>query len=128
MGSSHYGNLNRLEELGFAVNPHRQLVKNAEEIIAFWESCDRLRPDLPYDIDGIVVKLNDLSLQAELGSTAKTPRWAIAFKFSAEQAETVLERIGLQVGRTGAVTPVAHLSPVLLAGTTVSRALPAQRR
>ena len=121
-GASHYGNLDRLEELGFAVNPHRQLVGNADEIIAFWEACDRLRPDLPYDIDGIVVKLNDLSIQAELGSTAKTPRWAIAFKFSAEQVETVLERIGLQVGRTGAVTPVAHLGPVLLAGTTVSRA------
>ncbi len=119
---SHYGNLDRLEDLGFAVNPHRTRVKTVEEIITFWESCDRLRPDLSYDIDGIVVKLDHLRLQSELGSTAKTPRWAIAFKFSAEQAETVLEKIGLQVGRTGAVTPVAHLSPVQLAGTTVSRA------
>lgn len=119
---SHYGNLDLLETLGFAVNPHRVLATRPEDIIAFWESCDGLRPDLPYDIDGIVVKLDDLSLQAELGSTAKTPRWAIAFKFSAEQAETVLERIGLQVGRTGAVTPVAHLLPVQVAGTTVSRA------
>lgn len=121
-GASHFGNLGRLEELGFAVNPHRQLVRNTEEIITFWETCNQLRPDLPYDIDGIVVKLNDIGLRSELGSTAKTPRWAIAFKFSAEQAETVLEHIGLQVGRTGAVTPVAHLSPVQLAGTTVSRA------
>lgn len=119
---SHHDDLNRLEKIGFAVNANRKRVRTADDIIAFWREGDEKRPDLRYDIDGIVAKLDDLALQNELGTTAKTPRWAIAFKFSAEQAETVLEKIGLQVGRTGAVTPVAHLAPVLLAGTTVSRA------
>lgn len=119
---SHHDDLDRLEEIGFAVNTNRKRVRTAEDIIAFWRQGDEKRPGLRYDIDGIVVKLDDLELQNEVGTTAKTPRWAIAFKFSAEQAETILQKISLQVGRTGAVTPVAHLAPVLLAGTTVSRA------
>lgn len=119
---SHFERLQLLEDAGFAVNPERRRVETADEIIACGREYEAKRADLPYDIDGVVVKLDSYRLQDELGATSKAPRWAIAYKFSAEQAETVLEGIGLQVGRTGAVTPVAHLSPVLVAGTTVSRA------
>ena len=94
-------------------------VEEAEQLLADW---GKKRNDLPYDIDGIVLKMNDLQTQRDLGSTAKAPRWARARKFAAEQGTATIEHIDLQVGRTGAVTPVAHLSPVQLAGTTVTRA------
>jgi len=94
-------------------------IKAIEEFIAYW---DKTRFDLPFDIDGIVIKVNDYTYQQELGYTAKSPRWAIAYKFSAEQAVTRLNSVSFQVGRTGAVTPVANLEPVLLGGTTVKRA------
>ena len=85
-------------------------------------SWDQRRKDLPFDIDGAVIKVNDYLMQQKLGFTAKTPRWAIAYKFKAEQAETTLISVSYQVGRTGAITPVANLKPVLLSGTTVKRA------
>ena len=107
---------------GFAVNSERRRLRDAAEIIAYWSEYDAKRGSLPYDIDGVVVKLDSQRLQEELGTTSKAPRWAIAFKFSAEQVETTLEKIDLQVGRTGTVTPVAHLTPILVAGTTVARA------
>ena len=119
---SHFDRLELLSECGFAVNPERRRLHDAAEIIAYWSEYDEKRGSLPYDIDGIVVKLDSQRLQEELGATSKAPRWAIAFKFSAEQVETTLEKIGLQVGRTGTVTPVAHLTPILVAGTTVARA------
>ena len=119
---SHFDRLQLLADSGFAVNPERKRLTSAEEIISYSNAYDEKRSSLPYDIDGVVIKLDSQRLQAELGATSKAPRWAIAYKFSAEQAETTLEKIGLQVGRTGTVTPVAHLTPVLVAGTTVSRA------
>ncbi|OGG43728.1 MAG: DNA ligase (NAD(+)) LigA [Candidatus Handelsmanbacteria bacterium RIFCSPLOWO2_12_FULL_64_10] len=118
----HSRNLERLAEMGFPVNPHRALCRSIEEVVAFWRTWEERRDDLPYDIDGVVVKVDDLGQQARLGSTSKSPRWAIAFKFRARQATTRLREIVLQVGRTGVVTPVAILEPVLLGGTTVSRA------
>ena len=119
---SHFDRLQLLSDSGFVVNAERDRFKTSDEIIAFGDRIEKRRNDLPYDIDGVVVKLDSYRLQDELGATSKAPRWAIAYKFSAEQAETTLEQIGLQVGRTGTVTPVAHLTPVLVAGTTVSRA------
>ena len=107
---------------GFKVPSAAQLCKNAREIQAFIEHWDKARHDLPYEIDGIVIKVNEIHQQNELGYTAKSPRWAVAYKFKAEQVQTKLNSITYQVGRTGAVTPVANLEPVLLAGTTVKRA------
>lgn len=120
--STHSRNLDRLVELGFPVNPHRRVCATVDDILAFAEASLEARSTLPYEIDGIVVKVDALAQQAKLGATAKNPRWSIAYKFAAEQAQTRLRRIALQVGRTGVVTPVAELEPVLLAGTTVSRA------
>ena len=114
--------LKHLESLGFPVNPTRWLCPGVEaifDIIAEWEER---RKQLPYETDGLVVKVNDRALHGELGTTAKSPRWLCAYKFSAEQAVTRVQSIDIQVGRTGAVTPVANLEPVFLAGTTVSRA------
>jgi DNA ligase (NAD+) len=119
---SHYENLNILRGLGFPVNEYSRLSKDAKEVIKYWEEWERKREDLPYDIDGIVAKVDSIRQQEILGNIAKSPRWATAFKFSARQAQTKLKNIILQVGRTGAVTPVADLEPVLLSGTTVSRA------
>lgn len=121
-GDRHSRNLDRLEGMGFPVNPHRTTCRSIEEVAAFWQKWEAARDSLPYDIDGVVVKVDNLSQQAILGSTSKSPRWAIAFKFRARQATTRLQEIVLQVGRTGVVTPVAVLEPVLLGGTTVSRA------
>ena len=98
------------------------MCNNIDDIIAQAREWQEKRPDLPYDIDGIVIKVNSIAQQNKLGATSKSPRWAISYKYSAEQAETVLKRITLQVGRTGVITPVANLKPVQLAGTTVSRA------
>ncbi len=119
---THYDGLNILRELRFPVNPHYCLCKNISEVIQFWEEWQKKREDIPYDIDGIVVKVNLIQQQHRLGSTAKSPRWAIAFKFQTEQTQTLLKDIVWQVGRTGVVTPVAILEPVQLLGTTVSRA------
>ncbi len=120
--STHFENLKLLQKLGFPVNPHFRLCKSLDEVFAFVDEWEEKRETLPYEIDGVVVKVNSLDQQERLGATAKSPRWAIAFKFKAQQAETVLQKITWQVGRTGIVTPVAELEPVALAGTTVSRA------
>ena len=120
--STHGENLSYLERLGLPVNTNRALCDNIDDIIAQAREWQEKRPDLPYDIDGIVIKVNNIAQQNKLGATSKSPRWAISYKYSAEQAETVLKRITLQVGRTGVITPVANLEPVQLAGTTVSRA------
>jgi DNA ligase (NAD+) len=119
---THAQNLDYIEKLGLSVNPNRALCSGIDEILNFARHWQEQRPNLPYDIDGIVIKLNDLRQQNKLGATAKTPRWAISYKYSAEQAETKLNKITLQIGRTGVITPVANLDPVQLAGTTVSRA------
>ena len=107
---------------GFKVPDAAKLCKNLDEILTFINHWDKARHDLPYEIDGIVIKVNQIYQQNELGYTAKSPRWAVAYKFIAEQVQTTLNSISYQVGRTGAVTPVANLEPVLLAGTTVKRA------
>ncbi|MGH1364405.1 MAG: NAD-dependent DNA ligase LigA [Calditrichia bacterium] len=118
----HLDAIQTLERLRFPVNPEYKLCKSVDEVIAYWTHWSGARHDLNYDIDGIVVKVNSFTQQQILGATAKSPRWAIAFKFATESAETVLHDIQWQVGRTGAVTPVAVLEPVLLLGTTVARA------
>ncbi len=121
---SHWENLLYCEQLGFKVpnNTMRSLCNDVEQLESFIRYWDGKRNSLPFDVDGVVVKVNEIQLQDELGSTAKAPRWAIAYKFETERAESTLESIEYQVGRTGAITPVANLSPVQLAGTTVKRA------
>jgi DNA ligase (NAD+) len=114
--------LNRLQSLGFKVNPNCALCPTAEVVADFYHHWSSRRHDLPYLTDGVVVKLNDFGLQRQLGFTQKFPRWAIALKYPAEEVPTQVLDIAVQVGRTGAVTPVAELAPVQLAGTTVSRA------
>ncbi|MFT5849699.1 MAG: DNA ligase (NAD+) [Patiriisocius sp.] len=114
--------LDRLHELGFKVNPDHEVCKNIQEVIAFWKKWHTTKDKQPYVIDGVVVKVNELAHQETLGHTGKGPRFALAIKFPAEQATTVVEDIQLQVGRTGAVTPVAHLQSVLIDGSIVSRA------
>lgn len=120
--ASHWENFEWLERQGFNVNPHRRLCASIDEVIAFCDEILAERDALDYEIDGVVVKVNSTALQEEFGSTTKAPRWAIAYKYPAMQATTRLNGITVQVGRTGALTPVAELEPVLLAGTTVSRA------
>ena len=114
--------LEKARSWGFKVPTVAQLCKSTDEVLQFVEHWDGHRHDLPYETDGVVVKVNTLRYQEELGYTAKAPRWAMAYKFKAEQVSTVLHKITYQVGRTGAITPVANLEPVLLAGTTVKRA------
>ncbi|WP_372472721.1 NAD-dependent DNA ligase LigA [Capnocytophaga sp. ARDL2] len=114
--------LNAAKSFGFRVPSQSKIAKNLQEVFDFINYWDTHRHDLPYETDGVVIKVNRLDFQEELGYTAKSPRWAIAYKFKAEQAESVLESISYQVGRTGAITPVANLSPVQLAGTIVKRA------
>ena len=118
----HLENLKAVKEWGFKISPDTEKCKNMDEVIAFIRKWNTKRFELPVATDGIVIKVNSLSLQSYLGTTAKSPRWAIAYKYKAEQASTVLQSVSFQVGRTGAVTPVANLEPVLLAGTTVKRA------
>ncbi|MDY6332627.1 MAG: NAD-dependent DNA ligase LigA [Fibrobacter sp.] len=118
---THEENLKQLKRLGFHTNDY-WTADTVDEIMAISEKIGASRDSLPFDIDGMVVKLNDLQQQRELGSTSKSPRWAIAYKFKAERAYTPLLSVEFQVGRTGAVTPVANLAPVRLAGTTVKRA------
>jgi DNA ligase (NAD+) len=120
--TSHYENLRILKELGFRVSEHTRLCANIDEVVAYWKEWGDRRDELPYDIDGVVVKIDSLTQQDELGAIAKSPRWAIAFKFASRRQETVLRSILLQVGRVGTVTPVADLEPVFVGGTTVSRA------
>jgi len=119
---THYEALEWMARAGFKVNPHRCHCPQIEDVVAFCDEWERRRDELSYEIDGVVVKVNQVRVQEELGATAKSPRWAIAYKFPARQASTRLLDVIYQVGRTGAVTPVADLEPVLLAGTTVSRA------
>ena len=114
--------LERLKKIGFKVNPHRALCETADDVATFYDRWSTERHDLPYLTDGVVVKLNDFALQRQLGFTQKFPRWAIALKYPAEEVPTQVNTVSVQVGRTGAVTPVAELDPVQLAGTTVSRA------
>lgn len=120
--ATHSESLDWLEKAGFRVNSHRKVCKTIEEVIDFANAQEKLRDDLGYEIDGLVVKVNSTALQDEFGATQKAPRWAIAYKYPARQASTKVLDIVVQVGRTGALTPVAHLEPVFLAGTTVSRA------
>lgn len=119
---SHSEGLDRLDELGFKTNPERKRCATIEEVLEYVEEWTESRPALSYDIDGIVIKVDALDQQSELGTTAKSPRWAIAFKFPAEEVVTILKDIELSVGRTGVVTPTAILEPVRVAGTTVQRA------
>ncbi len=114
--------LKKASEWGFKVPPVAKLASSIDEVLSFINYWDVHRHDLPYETDGVVVKVNNLQQQEELGYTSKAPRWAMAYKFKAEQVSTVLEEITYQVGRTGAITPVANLQPVELAGTTVKRA------
>lgn len=120
--SSHFDALGKMREMGFKIPDTARFCKNLEEVIEFVNYWDQHRHELPYETDGVVIKVNQLAQQEELGYTAKSPRWAIAYKFKAEQAATRLLQITYQVGRTGAITPVANLEPVLLAGTVVKRA------
>jgi DNA ligase (NAD+) len=118
----HFENLQETAKWGFKISPDTQKCANIDEVIAFISKWHDKRFDLPVATDGIVIKVNSLKMQQYLGFTAKSPRWAIAYKYKAEQAATTLLSVSYQVGRTGAVTPVANLEPVLLAGTTVKRA------
>lgn len=122
MFATHLENFAWLKKNGFNVNPHHALCRNYDELVAFIAEMEPKRDELDYEIDGVVVKVNSTALQDEFGATTKAPRWAIAYKYPARQSTTKLLSIGIQVGRTGALTPVAHLEPVLLAGTTVARA------
>ncbi len=119
---SHWASLEALSDLGFKVNPERRICNDVEELIAFCNSFEARRESLPYEIDGVVAKLDSIDQQRRLGYTAKAPRWAIAYKFAAREAETVVEDILIQVGRTGALTPVAVLRPVSISGVMVARA------
>ena len=118
----HFENLQAAKSWGFKISLDIEKSANIEEVIAFTKKWDEKRHELPVATDGVVIKVNSLSLQQNLGFTAKSPRWAIAYKFKAEQSTTILESISYQVGRTGAITPVANLKPVFLAGTTIKRA------
>lgn len=121
-GDGHYENLQAAHRWGFQTSEHMRLVGDLQGVFDYIDYWNEARHSLPVATDGIVLKVNSLAQQRSLGMTAKSPRWAIAYKFQAEQAETVLRQIVYQVGRTGAVTPVANMDPVLLAGTTVRRA------
>ncbi len=119
---THLETLEHVKELGFKVNPNTKLCHGIEEVKKYIKQWESAREKLKYEIDGIVVKVNDLAAREKLGATSRAPRWAIAFKYPPMQAATVIEEIKVQVGRTGAITPVAHLKPVHLAGVTVKRA------
>jgi DNA ligase (NAD+) len=120
--STQYENLNYLKAVGFKVNPNFKLCENIEEVLDYCHVWENKRDELPYEIDGVVIKVNSTAQQKKLGTIAKSPRWAVAFKFKAQQAKTKLNKITWQVGRTGTLTPVAELEPVFLAGSTISRA------
>jgi DNA ligase, NAD-dependent len=120
--ATHWESLDWLDRAGFRVNPHRKRCQSIDEVIEFANEKENLRDELGYEIDGLVVKVNSTAMQDDFGATHKAPRWAIAYKYPARQAATQVLSIVVQVGRTGALTPVANLEPVFLAGTTVSRA------
>ncbi|WP_290535413.1 NAD-dependent DNA ligase LigA [Alistipes sp.] len=120
--TNHWESLQKAREWGFKVSEHMRICRNTEEVDAFIAHWDEARRSLPFPTDGVVIKVNDFAMRRRLGFTAKAPKWAVAYKFKAEQALTRLESVSFQVGRTGAITPVANLDPVLLAGTTVRRA------
>ena len=120
--SDHFSNMNLASSWGFKISDSMKLCPGIDEVLDYIKYWEGKRKDIDYEIDGVVVKVNDHDLQKELGYTAKTPRWAVAYKYQSEQAQTRLVSVSFQVGRTGAVTPVANLEPVLLAGTTVKRA------
>ncbi|MGB1548322.1 MAG: NAD-dependent DNA ligase LigA, partial [Alphaproteobacteria bacterium] len=122
LGKTQWEAMGWLKEAGFILNPLSQCIKGEAEATRFYERIEEKRAELPYDIDGIVLKVNRLDWQERLGQVSRAPRWAIAQKFPAERAETKLHSIGIQVGRTGALTPVAHLEPVTVGGVVVSRA------
>jgi len=119
---SHWESLETLAEAGFKVNPHRKRCAGIDELLEFIREWETKRDKLPYETDGVVAKIDSIAQQENLGWTAKAPRWAIAFKYPARQSQTVLEGIEVQVGRTGTLTPVAHLKPVVIGGVTVARA------
>jgi len=120
--ATQWGALQALEKAGFKVNPYKAKCSDLDDVLKFFRNWETKRETLPYEIDGVVLKVNSVAEQAALGWTAKAPRWAVAFKFAAHQAETVVEDIQVFVGRTGALTPVAFLKPVNIGGVTVSRA------
>ncbi|MFM7615325.1 MAG: NAD-dependent DNA ligase LigA, partial [Synechococcales cyanobacterium] len=120
--TSQSNSLDLLKQMGFKVNPNQKLCHGLEEVLDYYQCWDTQRHRLPYETDGVVVKINSFQLQQELGFTQKSPRWAIALKYPAEEMTTVVEAIKVKVGRTGAMTPLAELRPVSVAGTTVSRA------
>ncbi len=122
VSQTQWDSLENLQKMGFRVNPNRKLCTSLQEVREFYDYWDTERINLPYMTDGVVVKLNSYQLQAQLGFTQKFPRWAVALKYAAEEAPTKVEAISVNVGRTGALTPLAELTPVQLAGTTVSRA------
>jgi DNA ligase (NAD+) len=122
VAETHAESLKKAESWGFQVSDHFKVCKNIEEVMDFIHYYDTQREHLSYDIDGVVIKVNNYAQQQELGFTAKNPRWAISYKYKAQHAVTLLEKVTYQVGRTGAITPVANLTPVQLAGTTVKRA------
>lgn len=117
-----HGEIELLSDLGFKINTFSKVCNSIEEIQKFYDEWTKKRHDLDYELDGIVIKVNSVKIQKALGYTGKSPRWGVAYKFPAEQVTTVVEDIALQIGRTGVVTPVAHLKPVTVAGSTVSRA------
>ncbi|MCD4698225.1 MAG: NAD-dependent DNA ligase LigA, partial [Bacteroidales bacterium] len=119
---NHYNNLLKAKEWGFNIPPYIAKCKNIDQVLEFITGWDKDKSALPFEIDGVVIKVNSYQQQQKLGSTAKSPRWAIAYKFKAERVATTLNSISYQVGRTGAITPVANLTPVQLAGTIVKRA------
>ncbi|MFC1517797.1 NAD-dependent DNA ligase LigA [Candidatus Margulisiibacteriota bacterium] len=120
--ASHGEGLQLLQKLGFRINSKTKVCQGIKEVVKFCEDLDKKRKALPYDVDGVVVKVNSYEQQKKLGATTKSPRWAIAYKYAPEQAETIVEAIDVQVGRTGALTPVARLKPVVLSGVKVSNA------
>jgi DNA ligase (NAD+) len=122
VSDSHWDSLSRLKKMGFKVNPHAKVCAGVDEVLEFCAHWEAHRETLPYEIDGVVVKVDSVAQQRKLGYTAKAPRWAIAYKYPARQAVTTVEAIEVQVGRTGALTPVARLKPVEVSGVTVSRA------
>jgi DNA ligase (NAD+) len=118
---SQWQSLQFMKKLGFKTNPHSRRCSSLDDVFSFYEEWKERRDTLDYDVDGIVIKVDSVEHQRQLGSTAKFPRWAISFKFPARQATTQIKDIVVQVGRTGALTPVAVLEPVKLSGTTISR-------
>ena len=120
--NSHFKNLKEASKWGFKIPKETEVFNDITGVLKFIEHWEEKRHNLPFEIDGIVIKVDDIGLQEEMGFTAKSPRWAISYKFKTEQVSTILKNINYQLGRTGAVTPVANLEPILLSGTIIKRA------